>query len=235
MPQTHFQNCPFSFDYHHQNLIHEYKAPPQPTSPTASQSTQPFCKDAECGPTDRQTDCSALWCCRNVGEDLHTITVPFSVLPCIAAPCRTLRNVVEWLWTIVVPCGALECISRNVAEGLQTIVELCGARGANSTPCNEVHHILSPHNSSTLRKRYRKLTDHGNACGQLWCVAVDYSALRKRSGSLADHWNASKPLWFTTTHCGASSARCGRVHHTFMETPKIPSTSPIIWLIHKSP
>ena len=49
------QNCHFPFDDHHQNLIRQYKATPEPPSPTASQSTQPFCKDAECGPTDRQT------------------------------------------------------------------------------------------------------------------------------------------------------------------------------------
>ena len=157
------------------------------------------------------------------------------MLPCIATRCTTLHNVVECLWTIVVPCGALECISRNVAEGLQTIVELYSACGANSTPCVGVHHILSPHNSSTSRKRCRNLMDHGNACGQLWCITVDYGALWKRCKSLADHWNASKPLWFTTTHCGTSSACCSRVHQTFVETPKIPSTTPIIWLIHKSP
>jgi len=123
-------------------------------------------------------------------------------LRCIAVH----RNVVEVLRSIAVHC-------RNVAEGLQTTVVLYGACGASSAPCGGVHQILSPHNSGTLRKRYRKLTDHGNACGPLQCVAVcttvHYGALRKRCRSRVDHWNASKLLQFTTTHCGASSACCG--------------------------
>ena len=148
--------------------------------------------------TDRQTDavpCGMLW----------------NALDLIEQGCGPLRYVVD--------CGAL----RKRCEGLQMIVVLYGACGASSAPCGGVHQILSPLYSGTLPKRYRKLTDHGNACGPLWCVAVHYGvfgALRKRCGSLVDHWNASKLLQFTTTHCGASSARCGGVHHTLMETPK---------------
>jgi len=70
----------------------------------------------------------------------------------------------------------------NVAEGLRTILVLYryGACGASSAPCSGVHHILSPHNSGTLWKRYRKLTDHGNACGPLKCVVVHYDALQRK-------------------------------------------------------
>ena len=63
-------------------------------------------------------------------------------------------------------------------------MELYGACGASSAPCGGVHHILSTHNSGTLWKRYRKLTDHGNACRQLRCVSVHYCALRKCCGNL---------------------------------------------------
>jgi len=87
-----YENCPFPFDYHHQNLIRQYKAPPQPSSPTVSRSTQPFCQDAECGPTDRQTDrptdrarCVVVHC-GNVAEALPTT----GMLP---NHCSSLRRI----------------------------------------------------------------------------------------------------------------------------------------------
>jgi len=75
------------------------------------------------------------------------------------------------------------------------------------------------------RERLRTIVVH---CG------AHYGALCKCCGSLADHWNASKLLQFTMTHCGASSARCGGVHHTLTEMPKFHLPPPIVRLIHKS-
>jgi len=108
---------------------------------------------------------------------------------CVAVRCRTLQD----------HCGSLRRIAVQAAHAAVECI-------AHETPL----HI----NGGTLWKRYRKLTDHGNACGSLRCIPVHYSALRKRCGGLADHWNASKPLQFTMTQCRASSARCGGVHHT---------------------
>jgi len=166
--------------------------------------------------------------CRNVAEGLRTIAVSCDTLPVY---CSALRKRCKGLWTVAVCCG-------NVAEGLQTIVVLYGACGASSAPCGGVHHILSPRsliavhygNVTVSLRTTGTLADH---CGALRCM-VHYGALRKRCGSLADHWNASKPLWFTTTHCGASSTRCGGVHHTLTETPKFHRPPLIIRLIHKS-
>jgi len=116
--------------------------------------------------TDRQTDavpCGMLW----------------NALDLIEQGCGPLRYVVD--------CGAL----RKRCEGLQMIVVLYGACGASSAPCGGVHQILSPLNSGTLRKHYRKLMDHGNTCRPLPYIAVHYGVLRCIAEML---WKPCGPL-----------------------------------------
>jgi len=129
---------PLPFDDHHQNLIRQYKAPPQPPSPTASRFTQPFCQDAECGPTDRPLRCIVERC-----ETLH---------------CDALRK----------RRGSLVADHWKASKPLRFTTTHCSASSAR---CSGVHHTRDSfrayNNGGTLRKRYRKLRDHWNACGPL--------------------------------------------------------------------
>ena len=104
---------------------------------------------------------------------------------------------------------------QNVVEGLQTIVVLHGACGASSTPYGGVHHILSPLNSGTLWKRYRKLTGHGIACGPLHCVVVHYGVLQfiaesrnfaealRTTGTLQNYYGSLRRIAVQVVHAAA--------------------------------
>ena len=173
------------------------QSPTATTIQTASRSTQPFCQDADCGLTDRQTKvhCGTL---RNVTERLRNVC---RVLQCIAVHCG---NIAEHFRTIVVRCRPLQCIAElceNVAEGLQTIVVLYGACGASSAPCGGVHHVLSP--LAIIAVHYGNVTEILRTMGTL----VDhYSALRCIAEML---WKSCGPLErFQTIAVHYDTLRC---------------------------
>jgi len=87
-------------------------------------------------------------------SDRQTDRQDHSTLRCIVVHCSNVGKACRPLWCFTVHAVQL----------------------ASSTPCSGVHHILSPHNSGTLRKHYRKLTDHGPR-GCLQTTAVRSSAL----------------------------------------------------------
>ena len=148
-------------------------------------------------------------------SDRQTDRQDHSTLRCIVVHCRNVGKACRPLWCFTVHAVQL----------------------ASSTPCSGVHHILSPHNSGTLWKRCRKLTDHGNASRRLWCVTVHYGALQCIAETLQKPCGPLECFQTIAVHydaCGASSARCGKVHHTHGNAKILP-TSPIIRLIYKSP
>jgi len=130
-------------------------------------------------------------------------------------------------------CGALQCISGNVAEGLQTTVELYGACIASSAPCGGVHHILSPiiavhyGNVTESLRTMGTLTDN---CGALRCTTVhrgNVAEALRTIGMLPNHYSSLRRIAVQVVHVAAECITDGNA--------KIPSTSPIIRLIHKSP
>jgi len=82
------QNC--LFDDHHQNLTLQYQAPPHPPSPTASGSTQPFCQDVECGPTDKPR-CVAMHC-RNIAERFQPLQLTTTHCGASSTPCGGVHH-----------------------------------------------------------------------------------------------------------------------------------------------
>ena len=123
-----FPKMPLPFDNHHQNLTRQYQAPPQPPSPTASGSTQPFCQDAECGLTERP------WCvavhCRNIAEHFQTTVVFYGACSASSTPCSGVHHILS-------PLAIIAVHYRNITESLRTtgmLADHCGA-----LRCTTVH------------------------------------------------------------------------------------------------
>ena len=116
--------------------------------------------------TDRQTDHSAL---RSIAA--HCGTLQNAYCSALQKHCRTLLYHCGVLWTIMVHCSEL------LWKHCGRLANHCGALGCmrcmyHTLQWSCITYMPPCNNSGTLWKCYRKLRDHWNACGPLWCLVV---------------------------------------------------------------